>query len=359
MTVDTPMPGHITLSSAQRAALDADTTDGSDHVALAAVHTGELNLNALTQALMELRRRHDVLRTTVRYTDDGPVGAVGTRTVVPVELVSRQPGRPAGWFPPKRLDPVRGPLVHVVLSCDDDGRAFLGFQAHAAALDEEAMRRAVRELGLLYRYFASTGPLPAVSGDGYREHAARSAAGRVPRRMPVVSHEIGPAVADRLRLLASSRGLPVGLLVLAAWIAAGVASEVAPVAVSLPDRSGRRPLGPTCDRILLRVDAKSSYDLVVLAERLHMAMGNHEPDDGGTPVTFAFDEDRVGPFEVVESGTVLAPSAVSLAAYGTAAAGWLLRLAHREDIAGARATLARTVALLEEAGAALVEEELL
>jgi hypothetical protein len=367
MTVDTPLSANIILTSAQRAALDADRADGSDRVALVAVHTGELNLNALTQALMELRRRHDVLRTTVHYTDDGPVGTVGIRTVVPVELMAGRPRRPADGFPPKRLDPARGPLVHVALSSDDDGRTFLGFQAHAAALDEETMRRAVHELGLLYRYFANGGPMPAVPRGGYWENVAgvRSAAGRVPRRMPVVSHEIGPVIADRLRLIASSRGLPVALLVLAAWIAAGAASGVAPVSVaaSLPDRSGRRPLGPACDRILLRVEAGSACDLVALAEHLHTAGGNPEPDDGGTPVTFTFDDGRTGPgagpFEVVESGTMLAPSAVSLAAYGTPAAGWLLRLAHREDIAGARATLARTAALLEEAGASLVEEELL
>ncbi len=288
MTVDTPPPsGNIGLTPAQCAALDADRADGSDRVALVAVHPGEPDLDALTQALMELRRRHDVLRTTVRYTDDGPVGTVGTRTVVPVELMAERPPHLADGFPPKRFDLANGPLMHVALSSDDGGRTLLGFQAHPVALDEETMRRAVHELGLLYRYFASDGPIPPVTRVGYREHAAGvgSTTGRVPRRMPVVSHEIGPATADRVRLIASSRGLPVALLVLAAWITAGAATSgaaAAPVATSPWDPAGRRPLGPTCDRILLRADAGSACDIVALAEHLDAATGDAEPDDGGT-----------------------------------------------------------------------------
>lgn len=369
-TLDTP-PGNTGLTAAQRAALDADGADGCNRVSLVAVHPGEPDLDALTQALMELRRRHDVLRMTVRHSNDGPVGTVGTRTVVPVELVAEPLAHPADGFPPKRFDLTNGPLVHVALSCDDGGRTLLGFQAHPVALDEQAMRRAIHELGLLYRYFAGHGPIPPVTRVGYWEHAAgvRSTTGRVPRRRPVVSHEISSATADRVRLIASSRGLPVALLVLAAWITAGAVTSgaaTAPVAASLPDPSGRQPLGPTCNRVLLRADPGSACDIVALAEHLRVSRGNAEPDDGGTHVSFTFDDDRAGagasPFEVVEMGSVLAPSEVSLAAHSTPTGSWLLRLAHRADIAGckaARATLARTARLLEDTGALLIDEELL
>jgi hypothetical protein len=367
-TPDT-QPGNLGLTAAQSAALEADTADGSDRVALVAAHPGEPDLTALTQALMELRRRHDVLRTTVRRGDDGPVGTVGTGTVVPVELVAEP--HSADGFPPKRLDLANGPLLHVALFSEVGGRTLLGFQAHPVVLDEETMRRAVHELGLLYRYFAAGGPIPPVTRIGYREHAARlrSTARRVPRRMPVVSQEIGSVAADRIRLIGSSRGLPVALLVLAAWIIAGAAASgaaVASVAASLPDASGRRPLGPVCDRIVLRAGPGPARDLVALAEHLHAATADPEPDDGRTPVTFTFHDDRSaaggGPFEIVETDSMLAPSEDSLAAHGTPAAGWLLRLTHGVDIAGseaARATLARTVALLENAGASLIDEELL
>ncbi|WP_089107759.1 condensation domain-containing protein [Streptomyces hyaluromycini] len=369
-TVDMP-PGNLGLTAAQSAALEADTTDGSYRVALLAVHPGELDLHALAQALMELRRRHDVLRTTVRYNDDGPVGTVSTQTVVPVELVAGPPPHSADGLPPKRLDLTTGPLVHVAVFSDVGGRTLLGFQAHPVVLDEETVRRAVHELGLLYRYFAGGGPFPPVTRVGYREHAARmrSTAGRVPRRMPVVSHEVGPATADRVRLIGSSRGLPVALLVLAAWITAGAATSgaaTAPVATSLPDPSGKRPLGPVCDRILLRGEPGAAYDVVALAEHLRAATADTKPDDGDTPLTFTFHDDRPraggGPFEVVEASGMLAPSEDSLAVHSTSAAGWLLRLTHRADIASstaARATLARTVALLDNAGASLVDEELL
>ena len=372
MTVDTrPPSGTIGLTPAQCAALGADTADGSDRVALVAVHPGEPDLDALTQALMELRRRHDVLRTTVRYTDDGPVGTVGTRTVVPVELVAERPPHPADGFPPKRFDLANGPLMHVALSGGDGGRTFLGFQAHPVALDEEAMRRAVHELGLLYRYFASDGPIPTVTRVGYREHAAgvRSTTGRVPRRMPVVSHEIGPATAEPRSpdcVVARAAGGPARARCLDHGRRGDIRSGHRTGRDVPPGPVGRRPLGPACDRILLRADAGSACDIVALAEHLHAATGYAEPDDGGTPVTFTFDDDRAGagagPFEVVETGTVLAPSEVSLATLGTPAAGWLLRLAHRADIAGCkadRATLARAAALLEDAGASLVDEELL
>lgn len=367
MTVDPPLFGSIALTPAQCAALKADKADGSDRVVLVAVHPGELDLDALAHALMELRRRHDILRSTIRYTEHGPVSTVGTRTMLPVELMAERPPRPADGFPPKRFDLASGPLVHVTLCSDDGGPALLGFQAHAVALDEETMRHLVHELGLLYRYFASDGPIPPVTQVGYREHAAgvRSTIGRVPKRLPVVSHEVGPAIADRIRLIASSRGLPVALLVLAAWIATGSATS-AQVAVSLSDPSGRRPLGPARNRILVRAEAGSTCDIVTLAEHLHAAAGDGEPDDGITPVSFTFADGRAGagpsPFEVLESSTMLARSDVALAAYGTPAMGWLLRLARHGDIAGRnadRAALARTAAMLEEAGAALVDEELL
>lgn len=371
-TFDTP-PVNSGLTPAQCAALDSDRAGGSDRVALVAVYLGELDIDALAQALMELRRRHDVLRTTVRYSEDGPVGTVRTRTVVPVELVAEPPPHTATQFPPpKRFDLANGPLIHVALCSNIGGRTLLSIQAHPVALDEETMRRAVHELGMHYRYFAGDGPIPPVTRIGYREHAAgvRSTIGRVPRRMPVVSREIGPATAERVRLIASSRGLPVALVVLAAWITAAPATfgaPTTPVAVSLPRPSGRRPLGPTCDRTLLWADPGSAFDIVDLAEHLHAAAaGDAEPDDGGTQVTFTFDDDRDGagasPFEVVEMGSMLAPSEISLATHGVSATGWLLRLTHRADIAGSaagRATLARTAALLERAGAALVDEELL
>ncbi|MBB5801934.1 hypothetical protein F4560_001702 [Saccharothrix ecbatanensis] len=364
-TVDTPS-GKLGLTSAQSAALKADTADGSDRVALVAAHTGELDLKALTQALMELRRRHDVLRTTIRHGDDGPVGVIGTRTVVPVELAAEP--LPADGYPPRGFDLCGGPLVRVVLFSGTGGRTLLEFQAHPVVLDEEAIRAAVHELGLLYQYFGGDGPIPPMARIDYQEHVAalRSTVGRVPHRLPVVSHEIGSDTADRLRLIASSRGLPVALLVLAAWISADTAAfeaAAARVAVSLGDPSGRPPLGPACDRVLLRADPGSAGDIAALAEQLRTAMADVEPDDGGTPVTFTFHDDRAGadagPFDVVEMGSVLAPSEISLAGHGTSAAGWLLRLTHRADIAGARAVLARTAALLENMGAALIDEEVL
>ncbi|MEU1167073.1 hypothetical protein ABZ372_44950, partial [Streptomyces sp. NPDC005921] len=300
-----------------------------------------------------------------------PVGMVSTQTVVPLELVADPPPYSADGLPPKRPDLTTGPLMHIALFSEAADRTLLGFQAHPVVLDEETMRRALHELGLLYRYFAGSGPIPPVTRIDYREHAAgvRSAAGRVPRRMPVVSHEVDPATADRVRLIGSTRGLPVGLLVLAAWITAAEATSTAattPVAASLPDPSGKRPLGPVCDRVLLRGGPRPSYDIVALAHHLRTATLDTEPDDGGTPLTFTFHDDRTeagtDPFEVVEASSMLAPSETSLAAHGTPTAGWLLRLTHRADTASstaARATLARTVALLENAGASLVDEELL
>ncbi len=364
-TADTPS-GNPGLTPAQSAALKADTADGSDRAALVVAHTGEVDLNALVQALMELRRRHDVLRTTIRHGDDGPVGVIGTRTVVPVELAAEPPPHPGDGYPPRRFDLRCGPLVRVVLFSGSGGRALLEFQAHPVVLDEEAIRAAVHELGLLYQYFAGDGPIPPMARIGYQEHvvALRPSVGRVPRRLPVVSHEIDSDTAGRVRLIASSRGLPVALLVLAAWITADAAAfeeAAARVAVSLGDPSGRPPLGPTCDRVLLRADPGSAGDVAALAEQLRTAMADVEPDDGGTPVTFTFHDDGAGagPFEVVEMGSVLAPSDVSLTGYGTPATGWLLRLTHRADIASAPAVLARTAALLENTGAALIDEELL
>jgi hypothetical protein len=372
MTATFDTPSSISgLTSAQRAALEANTSDGSDRVALVAVLPGEPDLRALTQALMELRRRHEVLRTTIRATDDGPVAIVGARTVVPVELIAKPAPHPADGFPPKHFDLLNGPLLRAAIFPDAVGRTLLGIQAHPVVLDEEAMRRGVHELGLLYRYFRGVGPIPPATQIAYREHAAMmpSASGRVPRRISAVTHEIDSDTADRISLIASSRGLPVALLVLAAWIAATAATSgapAAPVAASLPDPSGTQPLGPTCDRVLLRADPGSRYDIVALAERLRSATVDAEPDDGGTPITFTFHDDRHGvrssPLEIVETGSMLAPSEVSLTTHGTPTAGWRLRLTHRSDIAGSTTVhpaLARTAALLENAGASLVDEELL
>ncbi len=364
------MPESFGLTAAQRAALAADPADGSDRVALLAAHSGEPDLKALTQALAELRGRHDVLRMTIRRGDDGPVGVVGSRTVVPVELAT-EPPHPVNGFLPRRLDLTRGPLVHVALFSDDSGRILLGFQAHPVVLDEEAIYHAIHELGLLYRYFAGDGPIPPAARIGYQEHAvrARPAAGRVPRRTTVATHEIGSDTADRLRLIASSLGLPVALLVLAAWTISdpeASAKAAAPVAASLPGPSGWPPLGPTCNRVLLRANPGSAGDLADLAKQLDKATADAEPDDGATPVTFTFHDHRAdtggGVFQVAEMGSMLTPSEVSLAVHGTPAAGWRLSLAHRPGTAsaqGARATLARMAGLLEKTGVALIDEELL
>jgi hypothetical protein len=366
MTTPDLATGNARLTPAQCAALAASRTDGSDRVTLAAVHPGRPDLDALTQALMELVGRHHVLRTTVRYTDDGPVAMVGTRAVVPVELMAGPPSHPAGGFPPEHFDPASGPLVHVALSYYDDGRTLLMFQAHPVALDEQAARRALHELGLLYRYFSGDGPIPPAVRVSPREPC--SATGRVPRRLPVVTREIAAAAAERGRLIASSHGLPVALLVLAAWIIADATTSAAgavAVAASLSSPSLSEPLGPACDHILLRAGPRPAGDIVALAEHLHTATGAAPPDDGSSPVTFIFAEDRAGvgasPFEVVETGSVLAPSEVSLAVHSTPA-GWLLRLAHRADPASGRAghaALTRTAALLEDACATLIDEELL
>jgi amino acid adenylation domain-containing protein len=160
-----------------------DPLDTSYHLASAARFRGLLDVTVLAQALTEIVRRHEVLRTTFAAGDGGPVQVVGPAG--PVEL----PLTDLGYLPEsgreaearrrvteavrRPFDLARGPLLRVhVLRLDDRDHVLLMVCHHVVA-DGWSFGIFVRELSVLYQAYRTGRPssLPEPSIQ-YADYAA-------------------------------------------------------------------------------------------------------------------------------------------------------------------------------------------
>nr|QEO74241.1 condensation domain-containing protein [uncultured bacterium] len=131
---------------------------------------GPLDVAALERAVKEVVRRHEVLRTTFRAVDGMPVQVVAPSAEVPFEVVDLRalaPG-PRGEEARRRaaeevrrpFDLARGPLVRAVVVWLEDHRQVLMVSMHHIVSDGWSVGVLRRELGLLYRAFATAQPSP-------------------------------------------------------------------------------------------------------------------------------------------------------------------------------------------------------
>nr|QEO74242.1 condensation domain-containing protein [uncultured bacterium] len=131
---------------------------------------GPLDVAALEGAVKEVVRRHEVLRTTFRAVDGMPVQVVAPSADVPFEVVdlralapgprSEEARRRAAEEVRRPFDLARGPLVRAVVVWLEDHRQVLMVSMHHIVSDGWSVGVLRRELGLLYRAFATAQPSP-------------------------------------------------------------------------------------------------------------------------------------------------------------------------------------------------------
>ncbi|HVR97917.1 MAG TPA: condensation domain-containing protein, partial [Thermoanaerobaculia bacterium] len=169
-----PRDGEIPLSFAQERLwfLDQLTPGSAAYNIPAAVRlTGRLDAAALRQALDEVARRHEVLRTTFPQTDGRPSQLVHPPRpfVLPVvDLTDLMDSREAEALrlaaeePRQPFDLTRGPLLRAVLLRLGEREHLLPLTMHHIVSDAWSRGIFVREVGTLYRAFASgeASPLP-------------------------------------------------------------------------------------------------------------------------------------------------------------------------------------------------------
>ncbi|MEK6283069.1 MAG: condensation domain-containing protein [Acidobacteriota bacterium] len=131
---------------------------------------GPLNLAAFEQSLNEIRRRHEILRTTFAVAGEEPVQVIGSPEPVPVRFsdlselpeTEREPEAlrlvTEEWQRP--FDLTRGSLLRVnVLRLGDEDHV-VAFTIHHIVSDGWSMRVLVKELMALYQAFSEGKPSP-------------------------------------------------------------------------------------------------------------------------------------------------------------------------------------------------------
>ncbi|MCP4656201.1 MAG: hypothetical protein GY856_12380, partial [bacterium] len=136
--------------------------------------TGRLDRGALTRALGEIVRRHEVLRTRFEAVagmpDSDPIQVIEPLPELPFPLVDlaglEEPARRAAAVELARrearrpFDLTRAPLLRVVLLRRDAGTHLLLLTVHHIAFDGWSIDVALRELAALYQAFANGDPSP-------------------------------------------------------------------------------------------------------------------------------------------------------------------------------------------------------
>jgi amino acid adenylation domain-containing protein len=135
--------------------------------------SGQLDSGALERVLVEIQRRHEVLRSRFVRTQDGPVlvlapvSALASWHLPAVDLEGLPEGRrPAelmrliGAEARRPFDLARGPLLRVVLVHLAEAEHGLLLNMHHTVCDAWSLRVMTREVGALYRAFAAGLPSP-------------------------------------------------------------------------------------------------------------------------------------------------------------------------------------------------------
>ncbi|RKG88709.1 amino acid adenylation domain-containing protein, partial [Corallococcus terminator] len=169
-----PMPrdGRVPLSFAQQRLWFLDRLEPGSalyNLSHALRLTGEVDVDALGRAMVEVVRRHEVLRTTFPSEQGAPFQAV-TDDVAPVlehvvldgppedrEVAARERCVQETQRP---FDLVRGPLLRAVLLTIAPGSHVLMVTMHHIVSDGWSVGVLVRELGALYAAFRSGAPSP-------------------------------------------------------------------------------------------------------------------------------------------------------------------------------------------------------
>ncbi|HEX4964088.1 MAG TPA: MupA/Atu3671 family FMN-dependent luciferase-like monooxygenase [Thermoanaerobaculia bacterium] len=172
--VHVPWAGRPRLSFAQERLWLVDQLQPEStgyNMDLPLVLTGRLDVAALTQALAEIARRHEVLRTRFESTEGGPVQVVEPvswlgldplpqvdLTTVSTDAAQAELRRLAGERRP--FDLARGPLLRAVLVRLAAEEHALLAQVHHAVCDGWSLDVMTRELSTLYGAFAQGRPSP-------------------------------------------------------------------------------------------------------------------------------------------------------------------------------------------------------
>jgi amino acid adenylation domain-containing protein len=125
---------------------------------------GALDLTALKQTFKEIVRRHETLRTTFLVVEGQPLQAISPSLNIPIPLIDlrcfdreretqlRQIATAAAQQP---FDLTTGPLLRVKLLQIDDAEYALLLDLHHIVADGWSIGVLIRELGVLYKAFAS------------------------------------------------------------------------------------------------------------------------------------------------------------------------------------------------------------
>ncbi len=165
--------GDLPLSLAQQRLWFLDQLDPGTSAYTLAVRRpfhGALDVTALTNALTELVRRHESLRTTFWSQDGEPVQRIGDPGPVTLRIVDLEPApaaehhavmeRVAREEAQRPFDLARGPLFRPVLLKFEPGEHQLLVSIHHIVADGWSLGILIRELDGLYDAFAAGRPSP-------------------------------------------------------------------------------------------------------------------------------------------------------------------------------------------------------
>lgn len=139
--------------------------DPSYNIAAAVRIEGPLDVDVLRQALAEIVRRHEVLRTTFQTRGDEPVQLVSDRNSVSFSLIELQGDetearRFVGESAQRPFDLANGPLLRVTLLKLGAETHWLMIVVHHIVFDGVSRTIFIRELTSLYEAFATGAPSP-------------------------------------------------------------------------------------------------------------------------------------------------------------------------------------------------------
>src|SRR5437868_307352 len=131
---------------------------------------GSLNVQALQQALDEVVRRHEVLRTTFAIVNDGPVQIVHPQLRIPIDLIDlRDVPATERWLEAMRrvtkdawqpFNLEEGPLLRALLLRLDDEDQLSILTMHHIISDAWSRRVLVEEISALYDAYLNDKPSP-------------------------------------------------------------------------------------------------------------------------------------------------------------------------------------------------------